>query len=191
MRTTTKGKIQSSKSRRMICGLALMASVATPAIAASPGVALADGARHSHHHHRSADVTFTKWVVEGPADPSTLAGVLMVGVVGGDVGDGRFAGEVLGDDTTSKPGFWLARVRYEFHGSEHSFVADVRVTEDDRQTPITATIRGVVARGWLKGAHVTGEYTQTAACPIPTPGNVLGAVCWQGTLHLQLGHGHS
>jgi hypothetical protein len=189
MSMTTKGKVQSSKRRRMICAVALVAGVATQAIAASPGVALADGARHNHHHRRSADVTFTKWVVEGPADPSTLAGVLMVGVVGGDVGDGRFAGEVLRDDTTSKPGFWLARVRYEFHGSEHSFVADVRVTEDDTKTPITATIRGVVARGWLKGAHVTGEYTQQISCPIPTPGNVFGTICWQGTLHLQLGHG--
>jgi hypothetical protein len=108
-------------------------------------------------------------------------------VVAGDVGDGRFAGEVLSDDTTSMPGFWLANVRYEFYGSEHSFITHLRVTKDDTKLPITATIRGVVTKGWLKGARVTGEYTQHDSCPVPTPGNVFGAICWQGSLHLQLG----
>ena len=111
----------------------------------------------------------------------------MAGVIGGDVGPGRFAGEVLSGDITSEPGFWLAHVRYEFHGLRHSFIADVQVTEDDTKLPITATIRGVVAQGWLKGTLVTGEYTQRDSCPIPTPGNVFGTICWQGTLHLQRG----
>jgi hypothetical protein len=113
----------------------------------------------------------------------------MIGVIGGDTGDGNFAGEVLSDDTTSNPGFWLAHVRYEFYGSEHSFILDVRVTEDDTKSPITATLRGVVTKGWLKGARMTGEYTQRNACPIPTPGNVFGAICWQGTVHLEPRHG--
>jgi hypothetical protein len=37
----------------------------------------------------------------------------------------------------------------------------------------------------LKGAQVTGQYRQWDTCPIPTPGNVLGTICFQGTLHLQ------
>ena len=41
---------------------------------------------------------------------------LMTGVVGGDVGRGRYAGEIISDDTTSRPGFWLGHVTYEFHG---------------------------------------------------------------------------
>lgn len=80
---------------------------------------------------------------------------------------------------------WLAHVRYEVHGSKHSFVADVRVTEDDTKFPITATIRGVVAQGWLNGTRVTGQYAQIDSCPIPTQGNVFGTICWQGTLHVQ------
>ena len=113
----------------------------------------------------------------------------MVGVIGGDAGDGHFAGAVLSDDTTSQPGFWLAHVRYEFYGSEHSSIVDVRVTEDDTKSPITASLRGVVTKGWLKGARMTGEYTQRNSCPISTPGNAFGSICWQGTIHLEPRHG--
>ena len=99
------------------------------------------------------------------------------------------AGKVIRDDTTSKPGFWLGQALYGFNGSKHSFVAYNFITENDTTSPVTATIRGVVIQGWMRGARVTGEYTRWGSCPIPTPGNVLGSVCFQGTLHLQLGHG--
>jgi hypothetical protein len=152
---------------------------ARPAATASPAVGRSD---------RTADVTFTKWVTSLGPDPSTTAGTSMVGVVGGDVGPGAYAGIVFSDDTTSMPGFWLGHALYGFFGSEHSFVADNVITENDTVSPITATIRGRVILGWMKGARVTGEYTQHDTCPIPTPGNVFGdpGPCWQGTLHLQL-----
>ena len=162
------------------------------AIAVAGGCAVVAQARPmagplaSDRSHRSADVTFTKWVTSLPADPSTtLAGSGMAGVVGGDVGEGTYAGIVVNDDTTSMPGFWLGHALYGFFGSEHSFVANNFITENDTVSPITATIHGVVIMGWMKGARVTGEYTQFDTCPIPTPGNVLGDVCFQGTLHLR------
>jgi hypothetical protein len=171
----------------MILPLVLGAVVAALSISLSSGVALAN---HGRHHHRSADVTFTKWVITQPADASTLAGVLMAGVVGGDIGDGRYAGQVISDDKVTQPGFWLAHARYEFYGHKHFFIADLHITENDTVVPITATIEGVVTDGWLKGAKVTGEYTTFDPCLIPTPGNVFGATCFQGTLHLQGGHKH-
>jgi hypothetical protein len=122
-----------------------------------------------------------------PDDPSTLAGISMDGVVGGDVGEGTYSGMVVSDDTTSNPGFWLGQALYGFKGSKHSFVAYNLITEDDTTSLVTATIHGYVNAGWMMGAHVTGEYTQYDPCPIPTPGNVLGTVCFQGTLHLQVG----
>ena len=134
---------------------------------------------------RTADVTFTKWMTNLPNDPSA-AGASMAGVVGGDVGDGTYAGIVLSDDTTSMPGFWLGHALYSFIGSEHTFVANNFITEDDTVSPITATLRGRVIVGWMKGAWITGEYTQFDTCPIPTPGNVFGTLCFQGTLHLRL-----
>jgi len=142
----------------------------------------------SDRNHRSADVTFTKWLTSFPNDPSA-AGASMTGVVGGDVGSGTFAGTIIRDDTTSRPGFWLGQALYGFRGSRHSFVAYNFITEDDRTSHVTATIRGVVIQGWMAGARVTGEYTQWATCPIPTPDNVAGSMCFQGTLHLQLGNG--
>jgi hypothetical protein len=138
-------------------------------------------------NHRSADVTFTKWVTSLPADPSTLAGISMAGVVGGDVGPGAFAGKVIKDDTTSKPNFWLAQALYGFNGSKHSFVAYNFIAQDHTTSPIRATIRGVVIQGWMRGARVTGEYRRWDTCPIPTRGNVFGSICFQGTLHLQFG----
>jgi hypothetical protein len=174
----------SVKNRRPAISLVL-AACAIAAVSMSPAVAAqADGGRH----HRGADATFTKWAITLPADPATSAGVLMAGVVGGDVGAGRYAGEIISDDTTSQPGFWLGHVRYELHGHKHTVIADLHITEDDR-TPalITAMIQGVVTEGWLKGAHVTGQYRQLDTCPIPTPGNVFGTTCLQGTLHFQPG----
>jgi hypothetical protein len=136
--------------------------------------------------HRSADVTFTKWVTTQPVNSSTLAGVSMTGVVGGDVGRGVFLGAVTRDDTTSKPDFWLAQALYGFNGSEHSFVAYNFITENDEANPVTARIRGIVTGGWMTGARVSGQYTQRDPCPVPTPANVFGRVCFQGSLHLRL-----
>jgi hypothetical protein len=186
-RQSVGGQAGRSRSRGTRLALVLAAFVATLSVSLSSSVALADGGRH---HHHAADATFTKWVTSPPPDPSTSAGTLMTGIVGGDVGRGRYAGEVLGDDTTSQPGFWLGHARYEFHGHKDTFMADLHITEDDRSPAlITATIDGVVTDGWLEGAHVTGQYRQWDTCPIPTPGNVNGTICFQGTLHLEPAQG--
>lgn len=179
------GIVQPVRSRTKSLAIAMTAVVATLSLLLGSSAAQSNGGRH-HRQHHGADATFTKWATTPPPDPSTAAGTLMTGVVGGDVGRGRYAGEIISDDTTSRPGFWLGHVTYEFHGHKHTFIADLHITEDDR-TPslITATIEGVVTEGWFEGAHVTGQYRQWDTCPIPTPGNIYGAVCFQGTLHLQ------
>jgi hypothetical protein len=147
-------------------------------------VALADAGGVKGH---TFDFTFTKWVTSLPANPPSMTGVSMAGVVGGDVGNGLYAGEVLSDDLSQEPAFWLAHARYEFHGGKHSFIADVHVTQNE--TTGTAVITGVVTQGWLKGAQLTGEYTVMDPCPIATPGNVFGTLCFQGTLHVHVGPG--
>jgi hypothetical protein len=171
--------------------------VLTLAVVLSAGFAVTAQARteapkshESHRHHRGVVVTFTKWVTSLPYDPSTLAGVNMAGVVGGDVGPGIFDGTVVRDDATSRPGFWLAQALYGFQGSRHAFVAYNYIAENDTVTPHTARIHGSVLGGWMKGAHVSGRYTTRDVCPIPTPGNVFGTVCIQGTLHLGFGKRH-
>jgi hypothetical protein len=119
------------------------------------------------------DVTFTKWITDSPH---------MSGVVGGEVGAGRYSGEILKmrtiGDTTWAESF------YHFHGADHNLTAHVYVTENDAPGSGTAVITGIVSEGWLKGATVSGEYKVWTTCPIPTPGNSEGTKCYQGTLHI-------
>jgi hypothetical protein len=166
--------------------IALALAVGTAAsLSAVPAAQRAEGLSDVGGHRR-AEISFTKWVTSQPAGPDTLAGAAMTGVVGGDVGRGAFEGAVTRDDTTSKPGFWLAQALYGFDGARHRFVAYNFITEDDSANPVTASIRGIVVGGWMAGARVIGEYTQLDPCPIPTPGNVFGRACFHGTLHLRL-----
>jgi hypothetical protein len=179
---TMETKVRSIKGWRMLFALVL---VATSLFAVVPmQLALADAGGVKGH---TFDFTFTKWATSQPANYPSMAGISMAGVVGGDVGNGRYAGEVLSDDLSLEPGFWLANARYEFHGKKHSFIADVNVTQNN--TTGTAVITGVITQGWLKGAQLTGEYTVMSVCPITTPGNVFGTLCFQGTLHVRRGGG--
>jgi hypothetical protein len=177
---TVETKGLSSKGWRMLVALVLMV---TSLFALAPTqLALADsGGMHGH----TFDFTFTKWVTTPPAFYPSLAGVFMAGVVGGDVGNGRYAGLVLNDNLTQMPNYWIANARYEFYGKKHSFIADVHVVENE--TLGTAVITGVITQGWLKGAQITGGYTIMSVCPIATPGNVFGTLCFQGTLHVHMG----
>ncbi|MGA2488841.1 MAG: hypothetical protein ABSF99_01445 [Anaerolineales bacterium] len=175
---TLKTKILSGKGWWMLFALVLV--VSSIFVVAPTQLALADVGGVKGH---TFDVTFTKWVTSQPNPPS-MAGALMAGVVGGDVGNGRYAGKVLSEDLSKEPGFWLAHARYEFFGKKHSFIADVHVTQNN--TTGTAVITGVITQGWLKGAQLTGEYTVMSVCrnPKATPGNVFGTLCFQGTLHV-------
>jgi len=119
------------------------------------------------------DNTFTKYIFNYP---------FMRGVVGGDVGTGTYAGEVLSLSTVGD--FTHVEALYHFNGSKHSFTAHVFVTQNDVLG--TATITGQVTEGWLEGADVTGEYNVFGVCPIPTPGNIEGTKCYQGVLHIQV-----
>jgi len=179
------GKGQPKKSRRWLFVLVLAAALIIVAAAWPARLARADQGGAQGH---TFQVTFTKWVTSEPASPPSAAGVSMAGVVGGDVGDGQYVGTVLSDDLVSEPGFWLGHAQYEFHGEKHTFIADVHVRENDTIDPPTAEITGVITSGWLKGAHLAGEYTVMAVCPIATPGNVFGSVCFQGTIQIQRGH---
>ena len=152
--------------------------------AAPVKVALADQGGVKGH---TFNFTFTKWATSLPENPPSLAGVLMEGIVGGDVGNGVYAGVVLSDNLTQEPDYWIANAQYEFYGEKNSFIADVHVTQNNNTG--TAVITGVVTQGWLKGAQLTGEYTVMSSCPIATPGNVFGTTCFQGTLQVHVGLG--
>jgi hypothetical protein len=107
--------------------------------------------------------TFTKWVTMYPN---------MAGVVGGAVGDGSYAGEIL----KYTPGqTTVIESLYHFKGSKHSFTALLHV----EQTGLKAVLIGVVTEGWLKGNQAKGEYTQIKSEQAPGDGTA-----FQGTLDI-------
>jgi hypothetical protein len=156
---------------RMLFALVLVAGYAALTVSLSPEVASADGGdQHGDNH----EVTFTKWLTTFPN---------MVGVVGGVVGVGTYAGEILNIGTVGD----ITRIEalYHINGSRHSFSAHVFVTQHNLAG--RALITGIVTSGWQMGARVHGEYRVMLVCPIATPGNGQGTKCFQGTLHIQRG----
>ena len=162
-------KINPFKGGSILLGIVLVATTA--------GAALAYNSDAKGH---TFDDTFTKWVTTSPPAPGVLAN--MVGVVGGDVGPGTYTGEVLSMNTVGN--LISIKALYHFHGSKHAFTAELNVTQDESAG--TATITGRVTEGWLQGASVTGEYTVMAVCPLETPDNAEGTMCYQGALHVHV-----
>jgi hypothetical protein len=118
--------------------------------------------------------TFTKWAT-GPGDAPVVAN--MAGAVGGAVGDGTFAGEVLAR-TPNASGAVLDAF-YHLTGSAHVFTALVHVV----QTGLEAVITGRITDGWLYGSDVAGAYTQTTCPDSPAADQK----CFQGTLDILQG----
>jgi len=168
--TKTVGmKIQSFKGWSILLGLVLLVTTAGAALTYN-----SDAKGHTFND------TFTKWVTTSPPAADVVAN--MVGVVGGDVGTGRYTGEVL--SVNSVGNITSIHALYHFNGSKHAFTAELNVTQDESAG--TATITGHITEGWLKDASVTGGYTVLAVCPIETPDNAQGTVCYQGALHVHV-----
>ena len=174
---TVEPKVRLSKGWRLLFALVLVAAFAALSAAGPAQVALADKGGVKGH---TFNVTFTKWVISTSTAGAPLN---MVGKVGGAVGKGPFAGEVL----KYTPGADITKIEalYHMNGSRHSFTAHVYVTQNN--VTGMAVITGRVTEGWLEDAPVTGEYTVFAKCPMSTPGNVYGTLCFQGTLHVLRG----
>jgi hypothetical protein len=132
------------------------------------GSVLADGGRD----HRNAETTFTKWISAYPA---------MAGFVGGDVGNGTYAGEILALTVTDTG--LVIDASYHFSGSRHTFTAMVHVVQTGFIDGSSAVVTGRVTEGWLRGNPVAGEYTQIACNEAPS------GSCFQGTLDILRGPG--
>lgn len=129
--------------------------------------------------NNNANAAFTKWVTTAGTAPVVFN---MAGVVSGDVGGGKYAGEVINLDQ-STPGITKIEALYHMNGGTHQFTADLHITQDDKKG--TAVIEGVITDGWLKGAKVQGEYTVIAPCGIiNAQQGAFGDACFQGTLHI-------
>ena len=149
--------------------IALFAAVALVTLSLGAGVTLANNGRP----HVEAQNSFTKWITATPNLPGDVKD--MGGIVGGDVGDGTFAGTVL--SATPFTGGAVLNAIYGFNGSQRSFTALMHIV----QTGTHAVIIGVVTDGWLTGHLVKGEYTM-GTC---THGGVTGTLLRGDTRHLR------
>ena len=158
--------------------LALLATAALMTLTFGAAMASADS-----RDHRNAENTFTKWIT-GPGPAPIVAS--MAGVVGGDVGEGTFTGEVLTlVDSPAPPagdGTRVIDAAYHFSGSEHAFTALMHVVATGHAPGDTAVLTGRVTEGWLKGNLVTAEYTQGTCTH-----NGLTTTCFSGTLDILRG----
>jgi len=143
-----------------------------------------DRDHRDHRDHGAATVDFTKWRIPPfPLPPEGGILVNMVGViVGGDVGDGTFTGEVLSSVVDPVTGFNTTEAVYHFHGSKHSFTARIQAVQEVLGIGQKGVITGVVTDGWLKGHAVEGEWTVIPACY--APGTGLGN-CFEVTLEIE------
>src|SRR5574341_2262871 len=98
-------KMQPFKGWSIVLGLVLVTTTAGAPPAAS-----------SNPRGPTFDNTFTKWVTTSPPAPGVVAN--MVGVVGGDVGPGTYAGEVLSMNTVGN--ITSIHALYHFKGSRHA-----------------------------------------------------------------------
>lgn len=151
--------------------VALIASTSLLVLLAGPGTALANG----DPDQRNADNTFTKWITDFGAGT-------MAGVVGGDVGEGTYSGQILHLEVTAT-GVVIDAI-YRFSGARHAFSARVQVVQTGFVNGATAAITGRVTEGWLSGNEVSGAYTQIA-CSEAASGS-----CFQGTLDVLRGTKH-
>ena len=164
VRTATTTGLRSTGKRTV----ALVASAALLVLSMGAGSALANGGPDQ----RNADNTFTKWITDFDAG-------VMAGFVGGDVGDGTYAGQILHLEVTATG--IVIDARYHFSGSTHTFSALVHVVQTGFVDGATAVITGRVTEGWLRGNEVNGEYTQVA-CTEADSGS-----CFEGTLDILRG----
>jgi hypothetical protein len=128
-----------------------------------------------------AEVTFTKWVLNGGAGP------FMSGVARGDV-EGAFIGELFANVSSTNPGQPIV--------SRIEVVYGVRA--DDPSLTFTALIRGGaslgkaqfdgrVLAGWRTGAAVHVEWVRfpSPSADCPSPPATAGAFCFVGTMTIE------
>lgn len=146
--------------------LALIATIALVILTLGAGGVLANSGRP----HVVAQNTFTKWITAQLNLPGDVKD--MAGVVGGDVGDGAFAGTVL--SAAGIPGGFALNAIYGFNGSDHSFKALMHI----EQVGANAVLVGVVIDGWMKGHLVEGAYVM-GSCD-----HGINNTCFSGTLDI-------
>jgi hypothetical protein len=150
-----------------VAALAVAAGFGAFVQAADPPVASADGFGRT-------EITFTKWLIE-PPNPAGLPWD-MRGVVGGDVGNGTYTGEVLNVEPFAGGKIVKLTADYHLNGSLHTSNLRMTIWQFDNNFAI---LTGGVTSGWRAGGYAFGTYRVIPSCP----GNPAGP-CFEGTLYI-------
>jgi hypothetical protein len=151
----------------VLTALAIAAGFGAVSQQAGTPVASADGFGRT-------EVTFTKWLIE-PPNPAGLPWD-MRGVVGGDIGNGTYAGEVLNVEPFAGGKIIKLTADYHLNGSLHTSNLRMTIWQFDNNFAI---LSGAVTSGWRSGGYAFGTYKVLATCP----GNPAGP-CFEGTLYI-------
>jgi hypothetical protein len=170
------------KRLRIVSRAALFVSAIVLALQISP--ARAGGGQETSGGNRPAEVTFTKWVLNG--------GPFMAGVTGGDI-EGAFVGEVFANVPSTRIPSLVSRIEviYEVQAeNEHrSFTALIRGGQGKPGgigLGSKAFLDGRILIGWRTGAQVHVEWVAKQGeedCPSPPAG--AGALCFVGTMTIE------
>jgi hypothetical protein len=149
---------------------------------------------------RPVEVAFTKWrTAQIPPLPAVTVRSLFAGIVGGDLGEGDFVGEVLDRkvstpctafDPLCPPGTTPATITgsiialhavYEVQVGEHSFTALIQGGTNGVTT--AALLNGVILAGWRTGAPVHVAFQTISSCT--DRDGVTHGPCFQGTIRIE------
>lgn len=143
----------------------LMLLAQTPEVAAAiPKAAVADP---YSLHIPVIELTFTKWIDAYPA---------MTGFTSD--GPGTMKGEILSRIDDGKVTHLTARYELSDPSGAHALKTVVQGTMDDAVGKYE--LNGVVAWGWMTGAHVRASFTRLSPCKYGTRN-----VCFAGTIRVQ------
>ena len=162
-------------------GLAALSALAVTLLFQTSITRADDHGQKSDHNNGDATVNFTKWVTVIFPRPGVFADMTGV-IVGGDIGDGEFAGEILSRVVDPVTGVITVEAVYHLQGSKHSFTARIHAEQQVAGIGQTGVIIGVVTDGWLKGHAVEGEWTVIPPCGYD--GGVGIGNCFEVTLDL-------
>ena len=184
--------VQRRVSRVLIAAVLLLQL--SPALAAGQP----DAQQATTQGSRPVEVTFTKWPTTGlPPLPALPGRTLFQGLVGGDLGDGDFVGEVLDSKVSTActafappctPGITPPTITgsigalqaiYEVQVGENSFTALIQGGRN-RVTGGVALLDGVILAGWRTGARVHVAFQTTADCAGAPAGP-----CFQGVIRVE------
>ena len=138
-----------------------------------PPALAADRSENAGRDDRGAvEIAFTKWVVDDSALPYP-----MVGYIGGDASNRRFAGDVLEQHVSPTFGILRLEAIYQVQAGNRTFTALIQGGASAATG--VGILDGVILNGWRTGARVHVEFQAIGCTEAPN------GLCFRGTIYVE------